>query len=205
MKQPTPAILYKDRPIVGRMPTFKDFLRQANREGRKTQTRRVILPQPEPGPTGEIVVPEGRHGSKGDVRVMCEPLIKVGDCAHYFDTPEVPVISLITGRLIKWRWSKPLLTSIHMPTEAGRFVVEYTGIRAEWLDDISDEDCIAEGVVRIRPACHVIRGFDYDLAGLCHTAARTPYAKLWEFINGDRPGCTWEDNPIVRVISYRQI
>nr|DAM62869.1 MAG TPA: ASCH domain protein [Caudoviricetes sp.] len=92
--------------------------------------------------------------------------------------------------------------SIHMPRWASRLTLIVTGVKIERLQDISEEDAIAEGVVKVRDACHVIRGFDYDLSGLCHTSAITPFQKLWMHINGDN---AWEANPWVVAYSYRPI
>jgi len=42
--------------------------------------------------------------------------------------------------LIKWK------NKLYMPAEAGREFIKITGIRCERLMDISDQDCIAEGI-----------------------------------------------------------
>jgi len=99
-------------------------------------------------------------------------------------------------------------SSIHMPRWASRLTLEITGVRVQRLQDISEEDAIAEGVTRIRDGCHVIRGFDYDLSGLCHTNPVTPFAKLWSHING--PGklidgewmSAWDLNPWVIALTF---
>lgn len=102
------------------------------------------------------------------------------------------------GGLIKWR------SPIHMPRWASRISLEITNVRVERIQEISQEDALAEGVVKVRDACYVIRGFDYDLVGLCHTSPITPFAKLWDSINEDR-GFGWEVNPWVWVISFKRV
>jgi hypothetical protein len=90
--------------------------------------------------------------------------------------------------------------SSHMTRKASRITLEVTDVRVERLQNISEEDALAEGVTRVRDHCYVIRGFDYDTAGLCHSSAITPYAKLWEHINGPD---AWEANPFVVAITFR--
>lgn len=90
--------------------------------------------------------------------------------------------------------------SIFMVRSASRLTLEVTDVRVERLQDISEADALAEGVTKVREHCYVIRGFDYDTAGLCHSSATTPYAKLWDYING---ADAWETNPFVVAISFR--
>lgn len=94
------------------------------------------------------------------------------------------------------RW-KP---SIFMPRWASRITLEITAVRVERLQDISDDDCLAEGVestasdagIRV---CHV------DNAHM-HFFRRGSFALLWESLNG---AGTWADNPWVWVIEFKRI
>lgn len=72
--------------------------------------------------------------------------------------------------------------SIFMPRWASRITLEVTDVRVERLQDISDEDAGAEGV-----SCWVC------------------FEVLWQSINGKRPGCSWDDNPLVWVIAFRRV
>lgn len=90
--------------------------------------------------------------------------------------------------------------SIFMPRTASRITLEVTGVKVERLNDITDADALAEGVTRIRDNCHVIKGFDYDLSGLCHTSPVTPYYKLWEHLNGP---CSWDANPWIVAVTFK--
>jgi len=165
-------ILYHGIPIVGRMPLFNAEMRQAVRDDRKGQTRRPLEPQPDEV-TADILQPYVWYAADkgdfagdvdrplkcpwtvGDVRCMCEPLMRgAGGLAYYRDVGpnhfldpscDAPVISLITGKPIVWRWKRDTLTSIHMPTEAARTILKLTDIRVERIQDISEEDVQAEG------------------------------------------------------------
>ena len=154
-------VIIRGHEIAGRMPLFKPELRQANRDRRKTMTRRVIGEQPNgevtkcfhvEGQTWAMYIAEKEVARTltfkcrykvGDIRVMCEPL-ECGDDgrAWYSDTNE-PV--LVNGT-IQWRWKRNLLTSVHMPYEAGRSLFRISKIWAERLRDITPEDAKAEGV-----------------------------------------------------------
>jgi protein gp37 len=74
--------------------------------------------------------------------------------------------------------------SIFMPRWASRITLEVTGVRVERLQDISDQDAIAEGIEDIGAG---------DLRGM--------YAVLWSSIN-DKRGFGWASNPWVWIIEF---
>lgn len=97
----------------------------------------------------------------------------------------------------KWR------PSIHMPRWASRITLEITGVRVERLQDISEQDAIAEGA-RSLPLemfkCEKnlpARWNDDDL-----DSARFEFAALWQSINGTS---SWDANPWVWVVEFKQI
>lgn len=79
--------------------------------------------------------------------------------------------------------------SIFMPRWASRINLEITGVRVERLQDITETDAEAEGVTVGQKCCN---------------EARCAYARLWDSINGKRPGCAWADNPWVWVVEFRR-
>ena len=80
---------------------------------------------------------------------------------------------------LKWR------PSIFMPRWASRITLEITAVRVERVQDISVNDCLAEGLIDT--------GF-----------LSTDYAHLWDSINAKR-GYPWESNPWVFVIEFRKV
>lgn len=102
------------------------------------------------------------------------------------------------------RSAGPWKPCIFMPRWASRITLEITDVRVQRLQDISAEDALAEGVVKVKEACHVIRGFDYDKIWLCHTDPVTPFYKLWDSIN-EASGYGWEANPWVWAITFRRL
>lgn len=88
--------------------------------------------------------------------------------------------------------------SIHMPRWASRILLEVTDVRVERLQDISEADAIAEGIVPFGDG-----GFVSDDDGRCYGAtARQSYAYLWESING---ADSWAANPWAWVVSFRNV
>ena len=77
-----------------------------------------------------------------------------------------------------------------MPRTASRLTLELIDVRVERLQDISEEDAIAEGV-EIGRLDQVIFGGPPGIAN---------YQLLWESINGHG---SWDANPWVWVLSFR--
>ena len=82
-----------------------------------------------------------------------------------------------------YKW-KP---SIFMPREACRIFLKVTNVRVERLQDISDHDVIAEGIVMEKT----------PFIEPCNA-----FASLWESINGIG---SWALNPWVWVYEFKQI
>lgn len=84
-----------------------------------------------------------------------------------------------------------------MPRWASRIDLLVKSVRAERLQDISEDDARDEGVEPI----------------IEHTSAWVPqktplwrsYMRRWQALNDHRPGCRWADNPYVRVIEFERV
>ena len=222
------------KPILFSTPMVKAIL-----EGRKTQTRRVVKPQPDSddpcigyvdcecyqtvhGNESEIwyQTEDGDHAksriNRGDVlwvretwqkgykenipcnssRELCTKCFRRGDCTEmeshpyeylYKASPNTFALYEPDDGDIKW---KP---SIHMPREAARLFLKVKSVRVERLQDISVEDCIAEGVEPLSVN-----------AGLIPDNYRKPYEYLWDRLNAKR-GYSWESNPWVWVIEFERV
>lgn len=86
------------------------------------------------------------------------------------------------------RWAP----AIHMPRWASRITLEVTGVRVERLQEISTEDCIAEGMsstLREHDAC---------------VNLRDDYRQLWDSLNAER-GYGWDINPWVWAVEFKRI
>lgn len=179
----------KERPIL-----FSGAMVRAILEGRKTQTRRVVKPQP--------TITESRI-APGDHLWVRETWAYVGpgsgsdlpDCveerknpAHH--TPRNCWYAANGERGIRWT------PSIHMPRWASRITLEVTGVRVERVQDITVEDAEREGCDQ--------PDWPRYYKGIVVFDAREAFAYLWDDINGPR-GHGWERNPWVWVVEFRRL
>lgn len=101
----------------------------------------------------------------------------------------------------------PWRPSIHMPRWASRITLEITEIRVQRLQDISEEDAIAEGIERVGGAasCNPWKNYRLgkpgEMAMHCSCPTRS-YMTLWESING---AGSWDANPWVWCVSFKRV
>lgn len=161
----------------------------------------------------EGVVPVGQlYGAPGDrlwVRETCrtEELEYAGceDGVRYLADDHWRVIENTQEAADAWvelnsyRGQKgAVVPSIHMPRWASRILLEIVSVRVERLNDISEDDAIAEGVVLDSDGWR-----DYEMPSTqCCPTARDSYGTLWQSINGPD---SLEANPWVWVIEYKVV
>jgi len=165
---------------------FNTAMMQALLAGHKTQTRRVLSPQPTPT--------EINHD--GGFAYWRWPLLIIGDRfwvreTHWIQDGDQDPFPQFQSRvthvggakrcyyragsdLVPQRW-RP---SIHMPRWASRFTLLVDGVRVERLQDITEGDAIKEGVGAL------------DL-----------FAQLWDKTRDKRAG-KWADNPWVVIYDF---
>mgnify|MGYP000948559492 CR=1 FL=1 len=190
----------KERPILFSAPMVR-----AIREDRKTQTRRIINPQPfcdtsiggDYGPVvnGRVVDPDHwlafnpcRYGLKGDRLWVRETFLQDTNGFIYRADRDFEGNAPILGG-----W-KP---SIHMPRSASRILLEITGVRVERLQDISECDAKAEGSY----VCDYFgrRLLDQSSNQGCY---KWGYRSIWESLNGSG---SWDLNPWVWVVEFKTL
>jgi len=100
-------------------------------------------------------------------------------------------------------WEHGWRPSIFMPRWASRLTLIVTDVRVQRLQDISEEDAIAEGVVWYEKLSgFVVPGVDHpnpDFLVLSRPTAREMYAALWDTINGSG---AWLANPWVAAYTF---
>lgn len=104
-----------------------------------------------------------------------------------------------------WEWKRR--PSIYMPRWASRITLEIVDVRVERLQDISEADVFAEGVkitvdAEQTPLLRLTGKFPPSGYIKKHGLVVAEYASLWETING--PG-SWALNPWVWVIEFRSV
>lgn len=117
---------------------------------------------------------------------------------------DAPVCQL--SRWAHWDYSRPVRPSIHMPRWAARILLEVVSVRPERLNDISETDAIAEGIVsrkltNCRTGPKTVYGLANDIDAFAVDAVQA-YSHLWEQING---ADSWEANPWVWVIEFKRV
>ncbi|MCV0371109.1 hypothetical protein [Filomicrobium sp.] len=94
----------------------------------------------------------------------------------------------------------PWRPSIHMPRRASRLTLEVTDVRVERLQDISEEDAIAEGVSRIATVGGA--GWQDYSGGVGFGDPRRSFLSLWDSLNEAR-GFGWDVNPWVVAVTFK--
>jgi len=100
--------------------------------------------------------------------------------------------------LLEKKW-KP---SIHMPKAAARIWLEIIDVRVERLQDISEEDAIAEGVYLHKGTGDLYKFYIQGRDNIVTDTAIKSFASLWISINGQE---SWSKNPWVWVVSFKKV
>jgi len=222
--------------MIERGIIFSGPMVRAIREGRKTQTRRLVKGAPSEWspeqpqffcPTvldrwgNEDAGPErfGAGNSDGSDWLVCpykpgdrlwvrEAWRTTGDdgrCDHMppRDMQSHQVWYEADGRAPADECAGKLRSSIFMPRWASRITLEVVGVRVERLQDISDSDCIAEGIVAVGEPGLLASGASVQVGklGSRYSTARNLYSQLWESIHG--PG-SWARNEWVWVVDFKE-
>jgi hypothetical protein len=177
-------------------------------DGRKTQTRRVAYTA---GRWRDIMVRQDLEGVNkgkaclfGDGILLAKSAYKLGEtiaiAQKYADLAYDGEFFRLLGKVIfeKGCYNKMFVKADFMPHR-----IRITHIRVERLQDISEEDCIAEGVWRDDNV--ELEGTTYWYHGLANSSFRTAkeaYASLINRISGKG---TWECNPYVFVYDFELI
>jgi hypothetical protein len=198
----------KETPILFSTPMVQAIL-----DDRKTQTRRVVKPQPverkahdgykflhipNTGAVDSFVGNKCPYGQVGDVvwvRETWQHSLNPNEYCYKADTDNPIYLDK------NWKW-KP---SLHMPKAACRLFLKITNIKVERLQDISEDDAVVEGVEK---HLHGFKKYTnhnpssiavYDV---CMKDAKSSFETLWQSINGAE---SWNNNPWVWVIEFQKL
>jgi hypothetical protein len=213
----------KERPILFSGPLVRALL-----DGRKTQTRRVVKPQPTTDGywwTWKHVSCNGESGLRDGLPCLgpC-PYGFIGDRLWVRETwniwrhdaestwsgPINEARGMYASQVVyaaDGRWQVDYRPSINMPRWASRITLEITDVRVQRLQDIDEQDAEAEGVEQsksIRNANDPSFQFrDYMRPEGCTVqSAVDSFRTLWQSINGPD---SWFANPWVWALTFRRI
>jgi hypothetical protein len=211
----------KERPILFSGPMVRAIL-----GGHKTQTRRVLGHRgnlSDYDGSGYFETRDGEHvaierlcpyGVPGDrlwVRETWTALHPAddfnefggipsrNDCCDIYYKADDPLRG--ADRDVRGYGYKP---SIHMPRWASRLLLEVESVRVERVQDISEQDAIAEGCEPWIP-CGSITGTRNIIGGaMVEVKYRDAFAYLWDRKNGKRR-FEWESNSWVWVVTFKVV
>lgn len=218
----------KERPILFSAPMVRAIL-----EGRKTQTRRVVKPggrmslfardddgSPmwsdsyilDPG-NADWLMRDNRYGQPGD-RLWVRETFSY-DRLDVDHDGFMPAWYWADGNPTDGDWSRPK-PSIHMPRAYSRLLLEIVCVRVERLNDCSQEDAAAEGLMtwtgqdcdgdpRLDGRLYEYQAWGWQRPVDAFDGFISPvaaYADLWDHINGDG---AWKSNPWVWVVEFKVI
>lgn len=102
-----------------------------------------------------------------------------------------------------WEWKRDRLPSIHMPRRLSRITLTVTDVRVQRLQEISDVDALAEGILTLNRVGYLNGAPLYGLdEGIGHDTPVGAFNHLWRSINGDG---SWAANPFVVAITFRPV
>jgi len=183
----------KSHPIL-----FKAEMVNAILAGRKTQTRRIITEEqaqaPQPYAKGDRLWVKETWAT-GPEHDGTKPTDLPDGCRIYYraDSHE------LRKDAGKWR------PSIFMQERFSRVHLEVEHCHVECLNEISEEDAVREGIEQV-PNCGPLRAFGWKNYDGRHVAFFSnpiaSYRSLWDSIHGPK---SWDENPLVRVITFKRI
>ncbi len=191
-------------------------------EGRKSQTRRAIKPQPPKDILTKFPCPILKDGmlmfsvnEKGDfpmwghyikcpyevgMRLWVRETWGIAPMAiHYradnsFRSVERHLVEPLYG-ITGWR------PSIFMPRWARRPALEVTEVRVQRVQEISEEDARAEGI--FSNSQYQDDWFHWERKDVGYMSAKLAYSVLWDSINGET--YLWKDNVWVWAVSFKRV
>lgn len=168
-------------------------LTQAVLEGRKTMTRRIV-PQSvidKYSLMEDFTIIDDARYDVGELVAIAQRYLDIYDkrnCVNLYDD-----ISKQSG------WNNKLFVSADLMLHH----IRITDVKVERLQDISDEDCIKEGIWKANNVC--FEGVTYWYHGLINSTFRTPrdaFAALIDKVSGKG---AWESNPWVFVYEFELV
>lgn len=208
-----------EHPII-----FSSDMVRAILDGRKTQTHRVIRPQPYRAIMGNVpwcwqktkhssynLVTEqclaehikycGPYGKPGDVLWVREALVEGSaglvawrESAHSGPKRE--------GEFVEWLWKRSPLPARYMPRWACRLLLRVKEVRPPHrIQEISEANAIAEGI-QLKMSSRAVAADCLNYDGI--TAYQASFALLWDSLNAKR-GHPWSANDWVWPVTFERI
>ncbi len=183
---------------------FNDYygLTEAVLQGRKTMTRRQADVRWSSGDIHDNPVPKYKVGEVLAVAQSYKDLAYTKEWVeqHVSPNPNANWNDPFERKYPGWS-NKMFVKADLMP-----HYIRITDVRVEWLQDISEEDCMKEGILRYGDPISEDRVESYSFVGATkhYLTPRAAFAALIDNPGVSGPG-TWERNPWVFAYSFKKI
>lgn len=204
---------------------FNSEMVNALLQGRKTQTRRIIKPQPEfGGAVARSFFTKCKLGQVGDLLYVRESC-RAKELENGLDGVEFSAdngfICISNNEKASDDWGEmyhysgkkgAIVPSIHMKRWASRITLKITDVRVERVQDISEEDAASEGIEVFNEDGNLWYSswmdgekswFSDQWKWHCNDPVQA-FKELWDSINF-KSGFGWAKNPYVWVITFSVI
>jgi hypothetical protein len=205
--------------------------------GEKEQTRRIMTPQPSDDGLHDhdkypmSISPEydmtgfwGEVEETGEMRKF-KPRYRRGEVL-YLKEPYVVAGGKHSDGIVAYKYNRNIVfpneqnpkweNKLFMPEKHARYFIEITDVRAERLQDIRDEDCMKEGIIKTltekkryfddyimqKPEDRFFYTYHSEESVYIRKTPQEAYADLIDKINGKG---TWESNPFVWMYDFKLI
>lgn len=216
----TQTELTRIRPILFSAPMVRALLEGRKTQTRRI----VNFGKKAISPNGPYIESDGIDGSLRDVVHRCQKMSTVAACPYGGPGDRLwvretlrPAMRGITvyaedgcpagfgnihakpngegsGESVTWPWPKAKTVTQGCPRWASRITLEIIEVRVQRLQEISEEDATAEGVL--------VGGIAEPVATSGYYGPRNAYKHLWETINGKG---SWDANSWVWAISFKVV
>ena len=175
-------------------------------KGRITQFREIMKPQPITvfygmpvrGYDNQIGIKDNKPRYKvGETVYLKEPyyvsnlMVKTTEYKYGSDLP------VETINRVKWK------NKLFMPAKYARYFIKINAVRCERLQDISDEDCFKEGVIKCKYFDEIF--YSVPLSNNFKQYTKTPRYTFSFLIDSISGRGTWDSNPYVWVYEFTLI
>ena len=203
------------------------MLTKAVLEGRKTQTRRIMKGKPlfpsdeieSAGVLGDEVQIIANGGESlitmklpfrvGEIVAVAQSYCSIADelencnnascAAHYEKNVQK------ASEYISWMEHPGFNNKMFVAADMMIHRIRITDVRVERLQDISDEDCLKEGIQKMLTGCEYYQYSFYDNDKGLWNNYRTPREAFARLINKVSKKDVWEENPYVFVYDFELV
>ena len=178
-------------------------------QGRKTMTRRIVptqyVPMIEDGLQGAALIEAQRHGDayrENEIVAVAQSYETLANSGH-LDKMVVPANNPVKCEFKKEYCNPGWLNKMFVRADLMPHQIQITDINIERLQDISNTDCLKEGIILVKDwEKKIVLPFTYQNTNATFATGQMAFAALIDKISGKG---TWQSNPYVFAYSFKLI